>query len=188
MSALKDMTKPPVTSMSVASQQLSAGSTEVASLAPRRYEVQDHGSTGRRVVAVSVVSVADGWRRMSDGTEVNQDGRVRRLGLGNTAIRSTSRLDQLFRVPLVDGAGGLDTVEVITPDGRSVAGRWQWSVKQVGAHLALTASLDVISYVVSYRAWYSPADPLPERYEIESRYRMGNQVSQNFTARQIVTN
>ena len=130
---------------------------------------------------IKVRTVDGGWQQLSEGTEIHEDGRVRAVRFGSYLVKVVSS-DNFLRLPLRAGLSGANTAQVIDTQGRSVNSRVIWRTEPAGSAIKLTATVDGVSFVLRYEAYFSAGQVMPVRYESEMKSRLVVGAAQVLTA------
>ena len=140
------------------------------------------GVGGEQLAQVRVQSVEGGWQRFSDGTEIHEDGRVRAVRFGSYLVRAVSD-ESFLRLPARAGQNGVNTAQVIDAQGRAANSRVVWRTEAAGDAVKLAATVDGVTFVIRYEAYFSRDQLLPVRYESETRNRLAGGAASITTAR-----
>lgn len=131
---------------------------------------------------IRVLDTIDGWQRLSNGSEIHFDGRVRAVRFGSYIVKAVSD-DSFLKLPATPGISGANTAQVIDAQGRGVNARVIWRTEAAGDTVKLVASVDGVSFVLRYEAYFATNQLLPLRYESEMKNRFATGPAQIMTAR-----
>ena len=131
---------------------------------------------------IRVLDITNGWQRLSNGSEIHVDGRVRAVRFGSYMVKAVSD-DSFMRLPAKPGQSGANTALVTDAQGRGVNARVIWRTEAAGDSVKLVASVDGVSFVLRYEAYFAANQLLPQRYESEMKNRFAGGATQTMTAR-----
>jgi hypothetical protein len=131
---------------------------------------------------IRVLDTIDGWQRLSNGSEIHLDGRVRAVRFGSYIVKAVSD-DSFLKLPAKAGQSGANTALVTDAQGRGVNARVIWRTEAAGDTVKLVASVDGVSFVLRYEAFFGADQLLPLRYESEMKNRLAAGPAQTMTAR-----
>ncbi len=131
---------------------------------------------------IRVLEVSNGWQRLSNGSEIHVDGRVRAVRFGSYMVKAVSD-DSFLRLPVKSGLSGANTALVTDAQGRGVNARVIWRTESAGETVKLIANIDGVSFVLRYEAFFAVNQLLPLRYESEMKSRFAGGSAQTMTAR-----
>ena len=131
---------------------------------------------------IRIQTKLNGWQKLTNGTEIHEDGRVRSVRFGSYLVNAVSD-ESFLRLPLRAGQSGANTAQVIDAQGRPVNARVIWRTEPAGEMVKLLATVDGVTFVLRYEAVFAADQLLPMRYESEMKNRLAGGLTQSITAR-----